>query len=319
MTVRAETGNLEKMRKQTILLTGATGFIGSAVLKQIIKDGNTPIVLKRPTSDLNSIKDIKGYKCFTYETLQEQQLIDDVKACRPDVFIHLAWHGTSGKERNEPFQVTDNIPLTLNAVEFAQKTGCRQWIGIGSQAEYGTPNRKVDESFPTNPTTAYGKAKLTCCQEAINLCRSYRMIGSWIRVFYIYGPEQGSDWLIPYLAREMSQGRSPKLTKCEQVLEYLYIDDAAEGILSIAYNQATGIFNLGSGVAVPLKQIVETIREMVNPQIEVHYGAIEYRPNEVMLLQADISKIKEATGWAPKTDLQQGLGKTVRLFTKQYR
>lgn len=302
--------------KQTILLTGATGFVGSAVVKQIIKDGNTPIVLKRPASNLSRIKDIKGYRCFTYETLQEQHLVADLKAYKPDVLVHLAWHGTSGKEINGSYQITDNIPLTLSSVELAHKVGCNQWIGIGSQAEYGNPNREVDESFPTKPTTLYGKAKSACCLEALDLCRSYSIIGSWIRIYYIYGPEQGADWLIPHIIREMSQGRSPKLTKCEQLLDYLYIDDAARGILSIAYKQAPGIFNLGSGTAVPLKKVVEIIRKLVNSRIQPDYGAIEYRPDQVMYLQAEISKIKKATGWAPKTDLQQGLEKTVRLFTQ---
>ena len=303
-------------QKQTIVLTGATGFIGSAVLKQI-KDKNAPIVLKRPVSNLSRIKDIKGYRCFTYETLQEQSLLDEVKACRPDVLIHLAWHGVEGQARNETYQVGDNLPLALDSVKLAYETGCKHWIGIGSQAEYGHPNCKVNEDYQTNPTTLYGKAKLTCCREALGLCQSFGMIGSWLRLFSLYGPGDSPHWLIPYLIKETLEGRSPKLTKCEQLWDYLYIDDVSKGILSIAYTQAPGIFNLGSGKAVPLKKIVETIRELIDPQIEPMYGAVEYRTDQVMHLEADISKIRSSTGWNPNVGLRQGIEKTVDWFKAQ--
>lgn len=306
--------SMEYGQKQTIVLTGATGFVGSAVLKQIIKDGNIPIVLKRPVSNMDRIKDIKGYRSFTYESLQNQNLINEIKAYKPKALIHLAWHGVSGQARNESYQIIDNLPLTLDTVKFAHEVGCNQWIGIGSQAEYGNPNCKVDEDYPTNPTTVYGRAKLACCWAGLGLCHAYDMVGSWIRLFSLYGPDDNPNWLIPYLIREILEGRIPKLTKCEQLWDYLYIDDVARGILSVTYKQTPGIFNLGSGVAVPIKKVVETIRELANPGIQPDYGALPYRPDQVMHLEADISKIKSITGWRPEVGLQQGLENTMRAF-----
>lgn len=299
-------------QKQTILLTGASGFVGSAVLKQIIRDGNIPIVLKRPASNLSRINDIKGYRSFTYEALQNKSLINEIRTYKPSSLIHLAWHGVDGRERNEAYQIIDNLPLTLDTVRFAYEVGCKQWVGIGSQAEYGNPNCKVDETYPANPTTIYGKAKLACCWGALGLCQSYGIMGSWARLFSLYGPWDNPHWLVPYLIKEMLEGKSPKLTKCEQLWDYLYIDDAAKGILSIAYAQAPGIFNLGSGKAEPLKKIVETIRELVNPQIEPMYGAVEYRADQVMHLEADINKIRNSIGWMPTIDLRHGIEETVR-------
>jgi nucleoside-diphosphate-sugar epimerase len=174
----------------------------------------------------------------------------------------------------------------------------------------------VDEQFPTYPTTLYGKAKLATCWAALGLCQAYNIQGSWIRLFDPYGPGDDSYWLIPYLIREIASGNSPKLTKCEQLWDYLYVEDAAKAILSVAYTQATGIFNLGSGVAIPLKEVVETLKNFVDPTIQPEYGAVPYRPDQVMHLQADITRIKSLTGWEPQVNIEQGLLETVKGILK---
>ncbi|MBF0521755.1 MAG: NAD(P)-dependent oxidoreductase [Candidatus Omnitrophica bacterium] len=302
------------MTKKTIIITGASGFVGAALIKQAAKDGNRVIALKRESSDLTRIKNVKGVYLFNYETLLEKKNLQKIKSLKPDIFIHAAWQGVGGKDRNELFQITNNLPFTLDLVQLAYDVGCAHWIGIGSQAEYGNPNQKVDELFPTNPTTLYGKSKVATSWSALGLCQASGMTGSWVRLFSPYGPDDNPDWFIPYVIKELSQGRAPKLTKCEQLWDYLYIDDVATGILSVAYANAPGIFNLGSGKAVPLRKIIEIIQKLVNPKIQPQFGAIEYRPDQVMHLEADIRKIKKITGWTPQTNLKQGLEKTVQWF-----
>ena len=307
----------QSSQEKVIILTGASGFVGAAVLKQVLKDGNLPLVLQRPSSNPFRLKDLEGYPTFVYQSLTDEQLIEKIKDYQPQILINLAWRGVAGKDRNELHQIQNNLPLTLQSVELAKSVGCSQWIGIGSQAEYGNPNRQVDEQFPTYPTTLYGKAKLAACWAALGLCQAYDIQGSWIRLFDPYGPGDDSYWLIPYLIREIASGNSPKLTKCEQLWDYLYVEDAAKAILSVAYTQATGIFNLGSGVAIPLKEVVETLKNFVNPTIQPEYGAVPYRPDQVMHLQADITRIKTLTGWEPKITIEQGLLETVKGILKQ--
>jgi UDP-glucose 4-epimerase len=299
-----------------IILTGATGFVGSFIVKQIIKDGNIPIILLRQNSVTERIKEISGYQSITYSSLLDEDTISRIKSFQPDILIHLGWHGVSGKERNESYQITDNLDLTLDTVKLAHQVGCNKWIGVGSQAEYGNPNRQVDELFPTQPTTIYGKAKLASCWASAGLCQAFNLESAWVRIFSLYGIGDEPHWLIPYLIKEMSLGNSPKLTKCEQMWDYLYIDDAARGILSVAYSEANGIFNLGSGEVNPLKHVVEIIRELVNPSIEPEYGAIDYRPDQVMHLQADIKRLVDKTNWLPRISLKDGLTKMIRHSLK---
>jgi UDP-glucose 4-epimerase len=307
---------MQEQQKKAIIITGGSGFVGSAIVKQTIADGNLPIVLKRPSSNQKRLKNVEGYLSFDYESLTDRVLIDRIKEYKPHVLIHVAWRGVSGRERNEIYQVEDNLPLTLETVKFANEVGCDRWIGVGSQAEYGNPNCQVDELFPTNPTTIYGKAKLAACWSSLGLCQAYNICGSWVRLFDPYGPEDEPHWLLPYLIQEMAVGNTPKLTKCEQLWDYLYIDDAAKGFLSLAYSQASGIFNLGSGTAMPLRKYVEIIRDLINPNINPAYGAVEYRPDQVMQLQADITKISQMNGWKPQVSIEEGLSHTVDWVTK---
>jgi UDP-glucose 4-epimerase len=307
---------MQEKQKKAIIITGGSGFVGSAIVKQTIADGNLPIVLKRPSSNQKRLESVEGYISFEYESSVDRYTIDRIKEYKPQVLIHLAWRGVSGRERNEIYQIEDNLPLTLETVKFAHEVGCDRWIGVGSQAEYGNPNCQVDELFPTHPTTIYGKAKLAACWSSLGLCQAYDICGSWVRLFDPYGPQDEPHWLIPYLIKEMAIGNTPKLTKCEQLWDYLYIDDAAKGLLSLAYIQAAGIFNLGSGIAISLKKVVEIIRDSIDLNINPEYGAVEYRPDPVMKLQADINKISQITGWKPQVSIEQGLSNTVDWFIK---
>ena len=203
-------------------------------------------------------------------------------------------------------------------MKLATACGCRQWIGLGSQAEYGNANRILDETAPLLPTTLYGKAKLAAGNEALSRCHTAEMAGAWLRVFSTYGPGDHPHWMIPHVIREFLQGRAPQVTRCEQQWDYIFVADAARAIVSVADGKTSGVFNLGSGQAWPLKKILETIRAELKTPVQPAYGAIPYRPDQVMHLQADISRLHAATGWTPQVGLEDGIRRTVAREKKLF-
>lgn len=290
-----------------IVITGATGFIGSAILEEFLRVGAQVTVLLREESDCQRISTKTGFESLIYHSLSDQNIIEGIKAFQPNVFIHCAWRGVGGDERNEDFQIVDNIPLTLDSVKFAKVAGCKQWIGLGSQAEYGNQNRVLDEGAPLLPTTIYGRAKLSAGIAALALCDTYGITGTWMRVFSTYGPGDAPYWFIPYVLEEFMANRVPKLTGCEQLWDYLHVSDAARAIVAVASNGAGGIFNLGSGTALQLKEYIELMRISVRSNLSPEYGAIPYRNDQVMHLQADIRKLEKEVGWHPIIQFGEGI------------
>jgi nucleoside-diphosphate-sugar epimerase len=117
-----------------------------------------------------------------------------------------------------------------------------------------------------------------------------------------------AEWMIPYLIRTLQKGEKPSLTACEQRWDYLFATDAAEAIWQTAVSPAAhGVFNLGSGQVYTLRQIVEQIRDNIDPKLPLGFGEVEYRPDQVMHLEADISRLTAATGWAPGTPIDRGI------------
>jgi UDP-glucose 4-epimerase len=295
-----------------VVITGATGFIGASIASEFLHAGDSVIVLTRSNSNLSRLSNLRSdISIVEYSTLEPIHFNFSSMAEGADIFVHCAWSGVAGSDRNEAFQITTNIPTTMHSVELAAMLGCQQWIGLGSQAEYGNLNCKISESCTNLPTTLYGKAKLAAGISAMGLCLAYQMSSSWMRVFSTYGPQDAPNWFIPYVIQEFLANRAPKLTGCEQLWDYLYVKDAGRAVVAAANKQVNGIFNLGSGNAIPLKIYIETVREILGTSIIPEYGALEYRSDQVMHLEADISKLTETTGWKPTTSLIEGLTKTI--------
>lgn len=293
-----------------ILVTGATGFIGSYVLAEYLALGIEIAYIHREGSDCWRIKGYGGQKITgdlnDPETYQEAFL-----SFKPDTVIHMAWSGVKGNDRNNVGQAK-NLGHLLGLLDACRKSGVKHFIGLGSQAEYGPCSGKINESQPTHPTTYYGMCKLSAYHMAQQFCSQACMQFSWVRIFSTYGPKDHPDWLIPYLIRELHQGNVPELTACEQRWDYLYVEDAAKAIVQIANSQqAEGLFNLGSGTAVSLKSIVEQVRDIVRPSAPLGFALKPYRSDQVMHLEADIRKLQSTTKWRPQVSLSVGLQNTV--------
>lgn len=296
-----------------IFLTGATGFVGSHTLRLLTSSTEHEVaVLVRPRSDVRRIFPLlPRVRSIPGDLSKPQDLYPHLACFQPDVVVHLAWKGVLNSARNDADQ-SDNITQSLDLVRLAHEVDAKHWIGFGSQAEYGPCANRIDESMPTLPTTLYGAAKLTANRQARTLCETLGMRFAWLRLFSSYGPDDDPSWMIPYVALKLLRGERPSTTTGEQLWDYIFVDDVAAAIVAvIEKHDATGVFNLGSGSTALIRSIIERIRDLVNPQADIGFGEIAYRPDQVMHLEANIDRLKLATDWEPRVALADGLTRTV--------
>jgi len=298
-----------------VLVTGATGFIGSYVARRLAeeKDVHTTF-LARASSDPWRFADVLPKVTRLDVDLSDgEKLTAALATAKPDVVVHLAWKGVGNAERNAPVQM-ENLPDTLALIRAAHAAGARAFVGLGSQAEYGPQTGALAETAQTQPTTLYGVTKLATSHFARHACGELGMRYAWVRVFSTYGAKDNPSWMIPSLIMQLLAKKRPPLTPGEQRWDYLHVSDAASAIATVALNDAaTGVFNLGSGEARTIRTIVEQIRDTIDPALPLGFGEVPYRPDQVMHLEAKIDRLR-AVGWSPKMTLERGMAETVAWY-----
>jgi len=214
--------------------------------------------------------------------------------------------------RNQPDHLVKNVAGGLQLFGIAQAAGCRCWIGIGSQAEYGCRVGVLSENQIPQPDTAYGLAKLCLGKLLQTLCELSDVRYVWLRLLATYGPKDDSRHLIPSVIEKLQARLRPSLTSGVQNWDYLYVEDAVEAIYRVAVTpSAQGVYNLASGETHSVRAIVERLRDMIDPSLPLGFGEIPQDPNAAFNLQADITRLCKATGWIPQTNLESGLRMTL--------
>ncbi len=297
-------------------VTGASGFVGSHVVEQLLGAGAEVAILCRPDTNLWRLGELDRRVVHIQGDLANPgSYRDALREFGPEIVFHLAWHGVDNTLRNDLSQISANLQATLQLVDAAAEAGALAWIGAGSQAEYGPHMGRIGEDALTRPTTLYGASKLSACHLAGRVAALRGLRFAWLRLFSIFGPKDNPGWMIPRMVRALARGERPALTLGEQRWDYLGVQDAAAAFLAVASSpNAEGIFNLGSGEAPRLRDTIEFIRDLIDPSLPLGFGEIPYRPDQVMVLQADIGRLQSEAGWSPRQSIRDGLRDTVDWY-----
>jgi nucleoside-diphosphate-sugar epimerase len=304
---------------KTIALTGATSMTGIALIKECIRNdvsvvafirSNSAKINRIPKSDLVTV-----FECNN-EIINDFDISDCIKHF-PEVFYHFAW-GYTDKQfgLNSSNDQIRNIQFTLDAVNLAKRMGCRKFIGAGSQSEYGRSLNPLTCTTPIEPEIAYGIAKYAAGKFAKIECEKQNIEYIWVRVLSVYGIHDNEDTLIKTFISNCKNNYPMALGPCTNIWDYLYEDDAGRALLAIGKRGQNGkVYCLGSGVGRPLKEYLETIRNIVNPAYIPKYGEIPYGEKSVKYLCADISDLTRDTGWKPEIPFEEGIRRIITRST----
>lgn len=305
--------NCKILTMNSIVIHGASSFVGKNFVKLLILKKIQIYIIARATSQITFCENCPTIKIYRYEKSISEINFQSIEVKNP-IFFEFSWYGVFGSDRNIPEQLSVNIPLIISSIVFAKKINAKHWIGIGSQAEYGNLNKEISEEDVCKPTTMYGKSKLLCSAISKELCGVYNIEHTWLRLFSVFGPDNNHEWLIPNLINEMLKNNEINVTKGEQFWDYLYIEDISEMLYKLYKAKGVGIANLGSGQPIKIKQLIEKIRTLTSSNSTINYGAIQYRPDQVMYMSANITKLATHLDWQPKTKIEDALIKTINFL-----
>ncbi len=319
---------------KTVVVTGAGGFIGSALVERLVADGAHVRAMLRYTS--------RGQRGCLDElpdaTMRDVDItlgdVRDVDAVREvlrgaDVVFHLAALIGIPYSYEHPQEVIDtNIMGTSNVLIAAKELGTLERIVLTSTSEvYGSALRiPIDEEHPLQAQSPYSATKIAGDALGLSFHRSFGMPVAIVRPFNAYGPRQSARAVIPTIISQALAERTLKLGTLETTRDFTFVDDTARGFVAVAASDdAIGqVVNLGSGTEVSIGDIVAKVAKIVGRELEVAVDDQRVRPqkSEVSRLQADSTKALKLAGWHAEVSLDEGLRRTsewIRAHLHEYR
>lgn len=296
------------------IITAANSFIGRKLCGQLDARGYSIHAIVR-TSFKNDLifKDMKNVKIVKCD-MEDYKKLSNMIHENCDIGIALAWNGTRGNARNDRQKQEINYHSSVDCINSFLSLGCSTILTAGSQAEYGPlfGRRKVFETDICNPNTEYGKSKLKLYTDATKICRdNARLIEP--RFFSLYGSDDFAETMIISMIRNMLQDMPCNLTKCIQLWDFLYIDDAIDALIRlIESTTAEGIYNLGSGISRPLKEYVEIMYTLTNSQSILNYGAVAYPPTGMVHTNPSIQRLTNELDWEPQISFEEGIKRVIK-------
>lgn len=297
-----------------IVITGATGIIGSSLARLCVTKCDTVYaVVRKNTSRLDNLpksNNVHVIKCDLDEISRLPQLIN-VKC---DIFYHFAWIGVNGDDRDNSVLQQRNIDYSKNAIQVANKLGCKRFVFAGSQAEYGLHSVPLTCNTCEKPIMEYGKAKLDATRQGMIIASDLGMKFCSGRILSAYGAEDKENTLISMLIDTCIKGQEINLSSCNQIWDYIHAEDVARAFYAIGEHGVDGkAYPIGSGIGRPLKEYVQIVYDIIgNKKAELNFGEVVTSPSSIMFLQADISELTHDTGFVPQIMFEDGISEMVK-------
>lgn len=289
---------------ENIVITGATGFLGSHLALWFLEQGDRVYALVRPGSAKLQYLPEHRNLIPVYGTMEEAaDCVEEIG--HADAWFHFAWGGVNREEIDSPEVQAGNIRGSLACVEAAHRLGCRVFMDAGSRVEYGVieDGRGVmTEEMECSPVNEYGKAKLEFFRQAVPVCEKYGMNFCHLRFFSVYGYGDHPWSIISTLVRELPRGGRVSLSACRHEWNFMYIDDAVEAVGRL-YEQVKdkpckkgAAVNIASRDTRVLKSFVEEVFELAGKRGTLEFGTFVQAKEGALSIRPDVSRMEAMTG-----------------------
>ncbi|MBN1642275.1 MAG: NAD-dependent epimerase/dehydratase family protein [Anaerolineae bacterium] len=299
--------------RERVLVTGGSGFIGSALVERLLQLGADVHCLLLPSDPAPNLAHVLEHVQVHRADLADLDAVRQVvRDAQPEVVMHLAAVGVTDVRIDPALAVRVNVEGTLNLLR-ALDGAYRVFVNTGTCHEYGDNDPPFHEGQDPRPTLPYAITKTAVW----HFCRRFHHTHGWpivtVRPFAVYGPRQGEAAFIPSCIRAAHAGVDFRMTGGDQVRDYIYVSDVVEGFVRAARTpQAVGgTFNLCTGQGVPLHEVARAILAHMGDPVALLRGVLPYREDEIWRLVGDNTRAREILDWAPRITLADGLRRTI--------
>lgn len=296
-----------------VIVTGANGFIGTALCRELSNQGISVIaVVRNEEENISNIENFSGLRVVYSDLSEFKNLHEKISDRDVDVLYHLAWVGSAGPLRGNVEVQFNNIRYTCDTVEACSKMNCKRFVFASSIMEY-----EIEALMATDVTpginTLYSSAKVSTDYMARTIAGSLEI--DYIRavISNIYGPGELSPRLVNTSIRKLLKGEHCAFSAGEQTYDFIYIDDAAKTFVAIGEKGVTNrTYYIGSQNPKPLKDFLCELRDQVDPNIEIGLGEIPFNGVSLTYDEFNVHAVKEDTGFVPTVSFAEGIKSTIK-------
>ena len=298
-----------------IVVTGATSFIGRAVVEELLEKRHQVFAAVRPDSagrgELEAMQRETGGQLTVLPV--------DLSACgtldrhparegRADLWLHLGWEGSGSANRTNPEIQARNIGYALEALGAAARLGCTRFLFSGSQAEYGIADGLMREDSPCHPVSEYGKDKLEVCRRVGERAAELGITYLHARIFSVYGPGDHPWSLVSSCVDTFLKGGHMEFGACTQLWNYLYIKDAVRAITGLLLAKSpSGVYNVAGNDTRPLREFIGEIHRLCGGRGTFEYGKRPPNAEGVVSLNPDTGKLYRTANFQPRISFEEGI------------
>ena len=302
---------------EKIFITGATGFVGSNLVRRSLQEGADVYINIRNTSDTWRIEDIlKDVSVIHADLVEYEKLEGSLKKISPNIIFHTAVYGGNATQKDTEKIIESNISGTVNLLRCCKHAHFDLFVNTGSSSEYGIKSTPMKESDILEPVTDYGVSKAAATLFCQKTATTEHLPIVTLRLFSPYGPYEQKSRLIPSIILAALQKQTPHIASKDFVRDFIFIDDviaAYEAALTLK-NPHGQIYNIGSGVQNTVGAVTDAILRLFGDDVTFISGLPQSWKHEPSFWQADIQRAASELKWMPKFTLDQGLERTINWF-----
>jgi nucleoside-diphosphate-sugar epimerase len=296
-----------------VLVTGASGFLGSHVVRTLVRQGFDAVSVFHKTG---FDEDRRHFRLDLRDTAAMQKLFRQFQF---SAVVHLAASGVSAEAENFEDLIAVNTLATAALARTALAHGIERFLYVGSGFEYRPQAHAMDESTPLGAPNLYGASKAAGWMLLQTLHRMEGLPLVTFRPFSVYGPGENPAKLVPYAIQQALNGEPIRLMLGSQVRDYVFVEDVVEALrLGLTAPSAVGqVYNIGTGPneARSVRQMVQEILSLTGAPLRLcWFDRASRSRRDPPYLVSDPTKAHVELGWRPRVALEEGLARTVAWY-----